>query len=65
MRALYLAVLLVLVSATAALAETAPFHVGVARITIAAKTPFDALIWYPTQTEEHSWQAGPFPIPAS
>ena len=44
MRASYLAVLLVLVSATAALAETAPFHVGVARITIAAKTPFDALI---------------------
>jgi hypothetical protein len=47
-RALCVAVLLLVVSATAVLAETPLFHAGIARITIAAKVPLDALIWYPT-----------------
>lgn len=65
MRILYVAILLVLGLTEASIADTTPLHVGIARITIAARTPFDALIWYPTQTEEHPWQIGPFPIPAT
>lgn len=65
MRTLYLTVLLLLSIVSASVAETTTFHVGIARITIAARTPFDALIWYPTQAEAHPWQIGPFPIPAT
>jgi predicted dienelactone hydrolase len=65
MRTLCCTVLLLVGFVTAAVADTVSFHVGIVRITIAAKTPFNALIWYPTLTEEHPWQAGPFSIPAS
>lgn len=65
MRTVYLAMLLLVGFVTAAGAETASFHAGITRISIAARTPFDALIWYPTQSEEHPWQVGPFSIPAS
>lgn len=65
LRALCLTLLFLVMAATTALADTAPFHAGITRITVAARTPFDALIWYPTQTEEHPWQVGPFSIPAS
>jgi predicted dienelactone hydrolase len=48
-----------------AMAETAPFRAGIVRLTVSAKTPFDVLVWYPTEEVEEPWQIGPFPIQAS
>ena len=37
------------------LAEADPFHAGISGLTIPASARFDALVWYPTNTEETSW----------
>ncbi|MBF9265531.1 alpha/beta hydrolase family protein [Paracidovorax cattleyae] len=42
-----------------------PHHAGIARIEVSADIPFEALVWYPTDAAERSWQIGPFPIPAT
>jgi predicted dienelactone hydrolase len=66
MRALLVgAILLLLGPITGAVGETTPFRAGVARLSVAAATPFDVLVWYPTQAEEVPWQTGDFSIPAS
>eukprot|EP01037_Dinobryon_pediforme_P029350 gene29350-32953_t len=45
--------------------QSQPHHAGIARIEVPADIPFEALIWYPTDVVGGSWQAGPFPIPAT
>ncbi|SDP85571.1 hypothetical protein [Phyllobacterium sp. OV277] len=66
MRALFLAfTILATCSISTVWAKAAPFRAGIARITVSASTPFDTLVWYPTQAEEVAWQIGPFPIAAS
>jgi predicted dienelactone hydrolase len=61
---LFLAIILIGPRGTA-LAQSSPYHAGIGRPSIAAAPPFDALVWYPTQTEEVAWQVGPFAIPAT
>jgi hypothetical protein len=43
------------------LAEADPFHAGISRLTIPASAPFDALVWYPTNTEDTSWDTNAIP----
>jgi len=50
---------------TAAFGEAASFHAGIVRAAVTAETPFEMLVWYPTQADEVPWQVGPFTIPAS
>lgn len=45
--------------------QTQSFRAGIARIEVPAATPFEALIWYPTQADEVSWQTGPVLVPAT
>ncbi len=65
MRIGYLIAALIAGLLSAGVSEAQPYHVGIARITVAADAPFDALIWYPTQAEEVPWRAGPFLGPAT
>ncbi len=46
-------------------AQATPFHAGIARPVIDAAQNFEALVWYPTETDEVAWQAGPFIVPAT
>jgi predicted dienelactone hydrolase len=66
MRSFFFAItLLMTCPISAAWAQTAPFHAGIARIPVSAEEAFDTLVWYPTQAKEVPWQAGPFATPAS
>ena len=66
MRALLLTILLLFVApATNASSEPESLHAGIIRLTIPASQTVETLVWYPTQDEEISWQAGPFQIQAS
>ena len=66
MRVLFLAIaLLTLCVASTAWSQTAQFHAGVTRISVTGEDRLDTFIWYPTETQEIPWQAGPFPISAS
>lgn len=59
-----LAVLCVSLSLTTTMA--APYQAGIAQITVADTAgQANAVIWYPTNVPEVSWQAGPFEIAAS
>jgi predicted dienelactone hydrolase len=64
-RTLFLLGVMLGLFATTASAQTVAFHAGGARIAVPAQPPFDALVWYPTTSEEAPWQAGPFTIQAS
>jgi predicted dienelactone hydrolase len=46
-------------------AQAQLFRAGVSRITVGGDTPFDVLVWYPTQAQKVPWQAGPFQIVGS
>lgn len=65
MRAPGIVLLLMLLGAGGACAEGTRARAGIIRLTVEAATPFDALVWYPTEAEELPWQAGPFSIPAT
>ena len=65
MRHVPLAILLLVCLTATAMADGAPYHAGVIRLTVPARLPFDTLVWYPTQAPETPWQAGPFSIPAT
>jgi predicted dienelactone hydrolase len=60
-----IAVLLIMGTPLTVDAETPTFHVGVARPSITGEVPFEMLVWYPTETDEVAWQAGPFTMPAT
>jgi len=64
MRALFL-VLALLVAGTSAQADPQRFRAGITRITVQDAVPFDALVAYPTDAAEVSFQDGPFTITAS
>jgi predicted dienelactone hydrolase len=65
-RTIFLTVtLLFFVSVSPVFAGIDPFHAGIIRLSVPAEVPFDTLIWYPTESDEVSWQTGPFLIPAS
>ncbi len=56
--------MLLLAPLTAVRAQTR--NASVARITVAAAAPFDALVWYPTDDDGDAvWKTGPFALPAS
>jgi len=63
----FVAFLLVVSFRLAAGAETPPFHAGVARpaVTGTGGSPFETLVWYPTEAKEVAWQAGPFTMYAT
>lgn len=62
---LYLFILALIFNAPA-FADSVALNAGVARITFTAQSrSSEMLVWYPTETAEVSWQAGPFLIPAS
>jgi predicted dienelactone hydrolase len=42
-----------------------PYHAGISRIEVPAEVPFTALIWYPTDAGEGSWQVGVRALPAT
>ncbi|MEI6114619.1 MAG: hypothetical protein WCP99_08615 [Burkholderiales bacterium] len=42
--------------------ETGTFRAGIIRASVAAETPFEILVWYPTLADEKPWQAGPFTV---
>jgi len=44
---------------------TQPYHAGIARIEVPAEVPFTALVWYPTDAGEGSWQVGARALPAT
>jgi len=46
-------------------ATEVPFHAGVARLNVAAATPFEAIVWYPSRSTETDWRAGPYTIHAT
>lgn len=55
-----------LIFTTSALAGSVPMNAGVARISVTSESnSSEILVWYPTETSEVPWQAGPFMIPAS
>lgn len=56
---------LLVAASSAAFAQSQPHQAGIARIEVAADIPFEALIWYPADVADGSWQVGPFPIPAT
>lgn len=60
--------LLIAAVASAAQAQPASLHAGIARLTAPAgddvAEPFDALVWYPTPETEGVWRVGPFRLPA-
>ena len=56
---------LLVVALSTAFAQSQPHRAGIARIEVPTVIPFEALIWYPTDVADGSWQAGPFPIPAT
>nr|WP_198981857.1 dienelactone hydrolase [Herbaspirillum sp. ASV7] len=58
--------ILALVFSTSACADSAAMHAGVTRVAVTAESgSSEVLVWYPTETAEVPWQAGPFMIPAS
>jgi predicted dienelactone hydrolase len=57
--------LLFFASVSPVFARIEPFHAGIIRLSVPAEVQFDTLVWYPTDADEVSWQAGPFLIPAS
>jgi len=62
---LLLTIVFVVAPSATALAEADPFHAGISRLTVIASAPFDALVWYPTDAEETSWDTSGFRIPAT
>ena len=43
-----------------------PFHAGASRLTVQdATSPFDTVVFYPTEAPEMPWRAGPFTVNAS
>lgn len=65
MRRLVCSLLLVVVGASSALADSPSFRAGFTRIAIQDATPFDALIAYPTDAAEVAVEEGPFRVLAS
>jgi len=61
----FLAALLIVASVSLASAGTEPFNAGISRITVSGNTPFDVLVWYPTDSEGAAWEMESWPIPAS
>lgn len=65
MRLFILAIILIGSVFTASAAPQS-YHAGVVRLTVPdAPAPFDTVVFYPSDTQEVAWKAGPFTIAAS
>lgn len=65
MRAFLLLLAMIVLHGSAASADQPPFRAGIVRMTVQDIEPFDATVWYPTNTAEAPFQAGPFTIAAA